>query len=304
MHGFIRGLRHLFFITALSVLSTMICSSCSVFRILGLYTVPPPYSDSYEEFHGKPLLHFNKAENISMHLSSDKKSYYPGEPITLICTVKNHSRTDTMGVNSPFTFLWRQIRIINSSGQNVHYHGKQISVLPIFTVDEYGRRLNVSNQKEIPPNSQIEFKRRIDRRYYNNTYKIWSEDKVGKLLERAYDFNIKDLVPDIYALTCIAKHTEFDEIEGPQNGVIYSDTLEIEIMKPTHFQMNQREEYIQIIDCIMELDDIDEIYMRGKTYENNYPNGIFLEKIKKYVLDKQKLKTVLEYLTKYKNGEL
>jgi hypothetical protein len=269
-----------------------------------LYNVPPPYAESYELNNGRPLLHLNKAENITMHLSSEKRSYYPGEQITLICTVKNHSKTDTMGVNSPFTF-GRQIRIINLSGQIVNYHGPQTDGgLLVFTVDEYGRRLNVSYQKEIPPNSQIEFKRRIDRRYYNNTYKIWSEDKVGKLLERAYDFNIKDLVPDIYALTCIAKHTEFDEIEGPQNGVIYSDTLEIEIMKPTHFQMNQREEYIQIIDCIMELDDIDEIYMRGKTYENNYPNGIFLEKIKKYVLDKQKLKTVLEYLTKYKNGEL
>ncbi len=102
MHGFIRGLRQLFFITALFVLSTIICSSCSVFRTLGLYNVPPPYSESYEEYNGKPLLHMNKAENVLITFTSDKKSYYPSEPITLIYKMQNLSNTDTMGVNSPF----------------------------------------------------------------------------------------------------------------------------------------------------------------------------------------------------------
>jgi hypothetical protein len=306
MHGFLRGYRQKFIIAILFILSTIIFTSCSVFRTLGLYNVPPPYSDSYEEFHGKPLQHLNKAENISMYLSSDKESYYPGEPITISCIMINHSKTDTMGVNSPFAFKSPNIRILNSSGKRVDYHGNDIEVFacPVaIAYDEFGRQLNVSSQKQIPPNSKIEFTIRIDRNYYNNSYKIWSKSQVGEILERAYKLNIRELAPDIYTLTCYANHTVFDEIEGPQNVWLNSDTLNIEIMKPGDSQINQKEEYTQIIRAIMELDSLDNIFKLGKTYENNYPQGIYMEKIKRIVLDKENLSSLLSYLKKYKEKE-
>ncbi len=103
------------------------------------------------------------------------------------------------------------------------------------------------------------------------------------------------MIPDVYKVICFAKHTEFDEINGPKQISLQSDTLEIEILKSTDQQNQQRSEYLQIMKSIENLDNIEKIYTRCQKYVENYPDGNYVEKIKK-LIDDDDITSIMEFI--------
>lgn len=93
-------------LSVLLVIIVLMLSSCGFFRSIGLYNVPPNYSETYEEITGKKFIdHQNKNDNLRLKLIAIKKEYSPYEEIELLLKIYNTSSSDTMYLYEPGLFL-------------------------------------------------------------------------------------------------------------------------------------------------------------------------------------------------------
>ena len=91
-----------FLLGILFLLMIFILTSCDFLRSIGLYNVPPNYSETYEEITGKKFIdHQNKNDNLRLTLITLKKEYSPYEEIELKLKVENISNADTMYLYEP-----------------------------------------------------------------------------------------------------------------------------------------------------------------------------------------------------------
>ena len=253
--------------------------SCSLFRSIGLYNVPPNYSETYEDLTDKKFInHSNKKDNLVLKLISDKKEYSPYEEIELKLKIENKSKTDTMYLYEPgvfsTTFPYREVVVKDTMNKKIKVLEEIAYVDYTATVDDYGRRINPTiapdNTRIAPGDSLIKLLSfRTGKRICDN-------------IECRLTFN-RENIPGNYTAYYTQNHEEYDEIKGPIFTKIISSETEFNISNYTKEELAIREKVNGIISAVYSEKDstmIDSLY---SIFKEDYPTSTYFPQIKEFL---------------------
>lgn len=271
------------FITAISLTAY----SCGVMRSLGLYNVPPPYSETYKEyFHTKCIDHPNSRENLSLYIKPVKEVFSPFEEIEIEVGIINHSKVDSMCCYTPYIvgnpWSGNNLDVRDWKNHKFDLVNVRSSACYVVEVDNYGRRLSpsiFSSGKIINPQDTL-----------REILKFSTGVRYPSLLEPASEifsrmYAKRENAPGKYTIHYEQNHEELDEIKGPiEAGKLISDTVEYYVRDYTSEELNLKKDVADILEGLI-----------GRTHTRNttdslitllsqrYPNNFYLETVKGYV---------------------
>lgn len=253
-------------------------SSCGFFRSIGLYNVPPNYSESYEEITGKKFIdHQNKKDNLRLTLVALKKEYSPYEEIELKLNVENISNTDTMYIYEPGLYpsiFFREIFIRDSLGKKQKVLEETYAIDYTAIVDDYGRRINPTIA---PDNARLAPGDSIVKVLSFKTGKRICDD-----IECRLTFN-RENIPGNYTAYYIQNNEEYDEIKGPIPTKLISSETVYSISSYTKEELAIREKVNDIVSAVYSEKDssiIDSLYIN---FNDNYSDNIYVPQLKDFL---------------------
>jgi hypothetical protein len=253
-------------------------SSCGFFRSIGLYNVPPNYSETYEEITGKKFIdHQNKKDNLRLTLVSLKKEYSPYEEIELKLIVENISNADTMYLYEPGLYpstFYTEIVVKDNLGKKQKVLEETYSIDYTAIVDDFGRRIYPTiapDHAKLAPRDSI--------------IKILSF-KTGKRIcdnvECRLTFD-RENIPGIYTAYYIQNNEEYDDIKGPIPTKITSPETMFSVSNYTKEELAIREKVNEIISAVYSEKDsliIDSLYIN---FNNKYSDNIYVTQLQEFL---------------------
>jgi len=266
-------------LSVLLVIIVLMLSSCGFFRSIGLYNVPPNYSETYEEITGKKFIdHQNKKDNLRLTLVSLKKEYSPYEEIELKLIVENISNADTMYLYEtglyPSTFPYRELIVTDSLNKKIKVLEDIAHVSRTAMVDNYGR---IITPTVAPNNSRIAPKDSLIKVLSFRTGKRICDD-----IECRFTFK-RENVPGNYQTYYIQYHEEYDEMKGPISEKINSSVTNYKILNYTSEELEIRNKVKEIIYEVYRGKDslfVDSLY---SSFLSNYSDNIYVTQLKEFL---------------------
>ncbi len=253
--------------------------SCGVMRSLGLYNVPPPYSETYEEyFHKKCINHANKRENLSLYIKPVKKVFSPFEDVIIEAIIKNSSPIDTMYV---FYVGITNLSVSDSANRKTPIFVRTVWACPIvITIDEYGRYLTstvLTDSVPIAPRDSL-FKEIV----FNTGLRLPDIiKKTDAFMPRVGPRIEQENRPGKYTAYYRQKHQELDQIKGFYNVEdILSDTVEFYIRDYTPEEKQMRNEVADIFYGAHNGNSRQTTDSLITLFSHKYPDNFYLQQLK------------------------
>lgn len=266
-------------LSVLLVIIVLMLNSCGFFRSIGLYNVPPNYSETYEEIMDtKFIQHSNKKDNLTLTIESIKKEYSPYEEIELLLKIFNTSSSDTMFLYEPglypSTFPYRELIVTDSLNKKIKVLEDIAYVSRTAMVDNYGR---IITPTVAPNNSRIAPKDSLIKILSFRTGKRICDD-----IECRFTFK-RENEPGNYNAFYIQYHEEYDEIKGPIPTKITSPETVYSVSNYTKEELAIREKVNEIISAVYSEKDssiIDSLYIN---FNDKYSDNIYVTQLKEFL---------------------
>jgi hypothetical protein len=237
-------MRHNYIITFSIAAISLFIYSCGVMRSLGLYNVPPSYSETYEEyFHKKCIDHSNSRENLSIYIKPIKEVFSPFEDVEIEAIITNSSPKDTMYI---FHVGIKGLSVYDSTNRHIPTYVDKGCVLRVFVADKFGRYLTSTVLGDCvpiaPQNSLIKSISFNTGLHLPDTIK-----KTDAFIPRVGPRIEKENFPGKYTAFYRQKHQELDQIKGFFNvDDLVSDTVEFYVRDYTPEEKQMRGEVADI----------------------------------------------------------
>jgi hypothetical protein len=260
------------------VIIVLMLGSCGFFRSIGLYNVPPNYSETYEEITGKKFIdHQNKKDNLRLTLVALKKEYSPFEEIELKLKVENISNADTMYLYEPGLYpsaFYTEIVIRDNLGKKQKVLEETYSIDYTVIVDDYGRRINPTiapNHAKLAPGDSI-----------TKVLSFKTGKRICDNVECRLTFN-RENIPGNYTAYYIQNNEEYDDIKGPIPTKITSSETVYSVSNYTKEELAIREKVNEIISAVFSEKNssiIDSLYIN---FNDKYSDNIYAAQLKAFL---------------------
>lgn len=265
--------------TFLLLIIVLMLSSCSFFRSIGLYNVPPNYSETYEEINGQKFIeHPNKKENLILMLKTVKSEYSPYEEVELSLKIFNISNKDTMYILAPSLYTqyptYSRLIVADTLGNNLNVVEYYTHGNPITIVDDYGRKIKntlAPNHTKIDPRDSIT----IILRYR-------AGDRICDHLDCKLTFK-RENNPGKYNAYYLQYHEEYDEVKGPTPVELKSSEISYKISNYTIEEIEIRNEVNEIISSVYSNKDSLVTNSLFSQFAINHPNNFYSPQIQEFL---------------------
>jgi hypothetical protein len=263
---------------------TFTLSSCGFFRSIGLYNTPPAYADTFEEINGFPFIdHANKASNLVLELLTTQKVFSPYDSIKLKIKVFNCSLTDTMFIRGFHSSYYSQDLIVTDSSNHKMkiIEWEKWACPRVIIVDGYGRKIKhtlAPNGIKLAPKDSL-----LGTLAYKTGIKI-TPPGLSQILSIE-----RENEPGIYQAYYIFEHEEYDNVNGPIEIKIKTDTVVYNVRNYTFEESEIRNEAVRIaneIDCSTNSFSADSLF---ESFISKYPESIYVEQLTEFLELKKSL---------------